>query len=110
MYTYDKVSRTGKGGGMTNLTPTLEIMVGDILDALDDMLKHRGSVDPLYVRDLVAELQVEVEDALTLASVCRECGEVLPPLCPDCARWELENEAAHREEVQMAHAATNGTL
>ena len=51
---------------MSNLTPALEILFEEIKDLLQEASKHRGEVSPLYVRDKVAELQVEVEEAAWL--------------------------------------------
>lgn len=96
---------------MSALTPALEIMFEDIKDLLQEASKYRREVSPLYVRDKVAELQVEVEEALT--TKCAQCEEPMDYtpklLCKDCA-WELMLEDSHRDEVKLAFAATNGTL
>ena len=95
---------------MSALTPALEVLFEDIRDLLQEASKHRGEVDPLYVRDKVAELQVEVEEVLKKAGRCEICEGPVPPLCFACYLSEMADLEAHREEVQRAHAATNGTL
>jgi hypothetical protein len=81
---------------MSNLTLALEIQLEEIKDLLQEASKYRGEVDPLYVRDLVAALQVEIEDALT--PKCKCCGDALEEievnlmgfLCSDCYRNQTQ--------------------
>ena len=42
--------------------------------------------------------------------ICDKLFVGMGPLCPECKAWEDAAWQDHRDEVAVAHAATNGTL
>ena len=71
---------------MSNLTPELEIMFGDIKDLLQEASKYRREVSPLYVRDKVADLQTVVEEAIEKAGL-RDKVKIIIGGAPVTEEW-----------------------
>lgn len=87
----------------------LEALVEDALTP-----KCKGCGEPMvwWKRGLDLCLDCFKNQQQKAARLCAQCGHLFFPggpelmVCPDCiADWE-----AHIEEVERAHAATNGTL
>jgi hypothetical protein len=69
---------------------------------------------PVRTAEEAEEYAAEIM-ALIGAERCAICGRwYLPvddcPLCNNCLAYERQAEQDHREEIAVAHAATNGTL
>lgn len=124
---------------MSNLTPELEERFYWLKEMCTSAGKGEA-IGPLMIRDKIVELEELVEDVLTPkcagcgepleewlagANLCSDCfrKQGYLRICPQC--WNsfytqgvsqlecdrcIADQDAHIEEVQQAHAATNGTL
>ena len=92
---------------MSNLTPKLEEQFEQIKDLLMRAW-HGESVSSALVRDLVLDLEVEVEEALAKAGQCAICETELAPLCAECLEEEATRWDDWRDELSLKRLVSVG--
>lgn len=92
---------------MSNLTPQLEEQFEQIKDLLMRAW-HGEGISPALIKDLVLDLEAEVEEAIARAGRCAVCETEFSPLCDECMEEEAIRWDDWHDELSLRHLVSVG--